>query len=145
MIKYLPYLTGRRLRRGSTQPTQHVRPSGPSVSLEEMGCEPILKLAATPDEAVSIIYTVVDKTIPSTFWEKLMYVSYATDRPGFSVGHPVGALALICLWVLLTWSTYTYGMLSQDDFASWRVFTTPMCMPIDWTGHFNSCMFVINY
>jgi hypothetical protein len=37
------------------------------VSLEEMGCEPILNLAATPDEAVSMIFTIVDKTIPSTF------------------------------------------------------------------------------
>jgi hypothetical protein len=46
-----------------------------------------------------------------------MYVSYATDRPGFSVGHPVGALALICLWVLLTCVTYAYGMLCQDDIA----------------------------
>ena len=26
-----------------------------SVSLEEVGCEPVLNLAATPDEAVSII------------------------------------------------------------------------------------------
>jgi hypothetical protein len=32
-----------------------------------MGCEPILNLVATPDEAVSIICTVVDKTTPSTF------------------------------------------------------------------------------
>jgi hypothetical protein len=38
-----------------------------SVSLEEVGCEPVLTLAATPDEAVSIICTVVDKTIPSIF------------------------------------------------------------------------------
>jgi hypothetical protein len=52
-----------------------------SVSLEDMGCEPILNLAATPDEAVSIICTVVDKTISSTFWEKLMYASYTTDWP----------------------------------------------------------------
>jgi hypothetical protein len=116
-----------------------------SVSLEAMGCEPILNLAATPDEAVSIIFTIVDKTIPSTFWEKLMYASYTTDRPRSSVGHPVGALALSCIWILLTWLTYAYGMLSQDDIPSWRVFTTPMCMPIVWTGHFNSCLFVINY
>ena len=34
-----------------------------------------------------------------------------------SVGHPVGALAIICLWVLLTWLTYAYGMLCQDDVA----------------------------
>ncbi len=33
-----------------------------------MDCEPVLNLAATtPDEAVSIICSVVDKTIPSTF------------------------------------------------------------------------------
>jgi hypothetical protein len=62
-----------------------------------MGCEPTLNLAATPDEAVSIICTVVDKTIPSTFWEKLMYASYTTDRQRSSVGHPFGPLALICL------------------------------------------------
>jgi hypothetical protein len=29
----LPYLTGRRLRRGSTRPTQHERPSGPLDTL----------------------------------------------------------------------------------------------------------------
>ncbi len=34
-----------------------------SVSFEGMGCDPILNLAATPNEAVSIICTVVDKTI----------------------------------------------------------------------------------
>jgi hypothetical protein len=80
-----------------------------------MGCEPVLNLAANPDEVVSIMCTVVDKTIPLMFWEKLMYVSYTTDRPGSSVGHSVGALAVICLWVLLTWLAYTYGMLYQDD------------------------------
>ncbi len=58
-----------------------------------MGCEPVLNLVAPPDEAVSIICTVVDKTISLTFWEKLMYVSYTTDLPGSSVGHPEGALA----------------------------------------------------
>ncbi len=51
-----------------------------------MGCEPVLNLAATPDEAVSIICTIVDKTILLTLWGKLVYVSYArtTDRPVFS-------------------------------------------------------------
>jgi hypothetical protein len=29
-----------------------------SVSLEEVGCEPVLNLAATPDEAVNIMCTV---------------------------------------------------------------------------------------
>ncbi len=50
-----------------------------SVSFEGMGCEPVLNLVATPDEAVSIIYTVVNKTILQTLWGKLMYVSYTTD------------------------------------------------------------------
>jgi len=34
-----------------------------------MDCEPVLNLAATPDEVVSIICTFVEKTIPSTFGE----------------------------------------------------------------------------
>jgi hypothetical protein len=40
-----------------------------SVSLEGMSCEPVLNLAATPAEAVSIIRTFVDKTIPSAIGE----------------------------------------------------------------------------
>ena len=55
-----------------------------SVSFAGMGCEPVLNLAATPDEAVSIICTIVDKTILLTLWGKLMYVSYTTDWPVFS-------------------------------------------------------------
>ncbi len=39
---------------------------------------------------------------------------WSVSVPG---GHPVGALAIICLWILLTWLTYTYGMLCQDDVA----------------------------
>ncbi len=54
-----------------------------SVSFEGMGCEPVLNLVATPDEAVSIICTVVNKTILQTLWGKLMYVSYTTDQPVF--------------------------------------------------------------
>jgi hypothetical protein len=54
-----------------------------SVSFEGMGCEPVLNLAATPNEAVSIICTVVDKTIRLTFGGRLMYLSYTTDRPMF--------------------------------------------------------------
>jgi hypothetical protein len=71
-----------------------------SVSFEGMDYEPVLNLSATSDEAVSIMCTFVDKTILSTCWGKLMYMSYITDWPGVSVGHPVGALATICLWVL---------------------------------------------
>jgi hypothetical protein len=49
-----------------------------------MGCEPVLNLVATPDEAGSIICTIVNKTILQTLWGKLMYVSYTTDWPVFS-------------------------------------------------------------
>jgi hypothetical protein len=49
-----------------------------------MGCEPVLNLAATPGEAMSIACTVVDKTILLTLCEKLMYVSYTADWPVFS-------------------------------------------------------------
>ncbi len=86
------------------------------MSFEGIGCEPVLNLAATPDEAVSIVCTIVDKTILLILWGKLMYVSYTTDWP-ISVGHIAGALAIICLWVLLKWLTYAYGMLCQDDVA----------------------------
>ncbi len=55
-----------------------------SVRFEGMGCELVLNLAATPDEAVRIICTIVDKTILITLWGKLMYVSYTTDWPVFS-------------------------------------------------------------
>ncbi len=55
-----------------------------SVSLDGMGCEPVLNLAATPEEAVSIICTVVDKTGLLTLCGKLMYLSYTTDWPVFS-------------------------------------------------------------
>ncbi len=55
-----------------------------SVTFEGMGCEPVLNLVATPDEAVSIICTVVNKTILQTLWGRLMYVSYTTDQPVFS-------------------------------------------------------------
>ncbi len=34
-----------------------------------------------------------------------------------SVGHPTGALAIICLWVFLTWLTCAYWMLCQDVIA----------------------------
>jgi hypothetical protein len=32
-----------------------------------------------------------------------------------SVGHPAGALTIICHWILLTWLTYAYGILCQKD------------------------------
>jgi hypothetical protein len=51
-----------------------------------------------------------------------------------SGGHLAGALAIICRWVLLTWLTYAYEMLCQDDIAPREFFTPPMCIPLvlDW-------------
>jgi hypothetical protein len=54
-----------------------------SVSFEGVGCEPVLNLSATPNEAVSIICTAVDNTILLILWGKLMCVSYTTDLPLF--------------------------------------------------------------
>ncbi len=48
------------------------------MSFKGIGNEPVLDLSTTPDEAVSIICTFVDKTVLLTFWGKLMYVSYTT-------------------------------------------------------------------
>ena len=48
-----------------------------------MGCEPVLNLSTTPDEAAGIICTIVDKTILLTLSGKLMFVSYTTDWPVF--------------------------------------------------------------
>jgi hypothetical protein len=83
-----------------------------SVSVDGMGCEPILNLAATPDEAVSIICTIVNKTILLTLWGKLMYVSYTTNQPVFSrASHRCSSFKLslgsfdmvdLCLWDALS-------------------------------------------
>jgi hypothetical protein len=54
---------------------------------------------ALPGEAVSIV-PFVDKIIQSTVCSKLLCLSYATDWPGVSVGHPAGALANFWRWVL---------------------------------------------
>ncbi len=116
-----------------------------SVSFERIGCEPVLNLVATPDEAVSIICTVVNKTILQTLWGKLMYVSYTTDQPVFSrascrcSSYNLSLVSFdmvdLCLWDALSRCR-----------SSWRGFTLPMCMPIIfWTGHINTCMFMINY
>jgi hypothetical protein len=60
-----------------------------------VGCDKPVSLTiavASSGKAVSI-GTLVDKLIPSTqVWLKYV-LSYATDRPGLSVGRPAGALA----------------------------------------------------
>ncbi len=61
-----------------------------------MGCEPVLNLAATPNEAVSIICTIVENSIFLTLWGKLMYMSNTTDRPVFSLVGNVGDMSATC-------------------------------------------------
>ncbi len=111
-----------------------------------MGCEPVLNLAATPDEAVSIICTVVDKAILLTLCGNAVCELAILLIGQCSVGHPTGALAIIYLWVLLTWLAYAYGTLCQDDVASGEVLLFQCaCQLFFLTGHINSCMFMINY
>jgi hypothetical protein len=107
-----------------------------------MGCEPTLSLAANPDEAVSIICTVVNKTILLTLWGKLMYVSYTTDRPVFSrASHRCSSYNL---------SLDSFDMVDlrlwdacQDDVAPGELLVQCPCQLFFWTGHINS--FMINY
>ncbi len=73
-----------------------------------------------------------------------MYVSYTTDWPGVSVGHPIGAPATNCLWIL--W--YGWLMLmgcSVNMILLLKSSTCPMFMqiPICRIWQFNSCMFMI--
>ena len=53
---------------------------------------------ALPGEAVSIWYFCLQDY--HQLCRKLLYVSYATDWPGVSVGHPARAVAIFCQWVL---------------------------------------------
>ncbi len=81
-----------------------------------IGCEPVLNLAATPDEAVSIMCTVVDKTVLLTLCGKLMYVSYTTDRPVFSRA-PRRFSSYNLSLDSFDMVTYACEMLCQDDVA----------------------------
>ncbi len=84
------------------------------VSFKGMGCEPVLNLAATPDDAVSIICNFVDKSIPSTLGEVDVWA--ITDRPSVSVGHYADALDIIIICGF-------FGMVdlcSYDALSIWR-------------------------
>ncbi len=115
-----------------------------SLSFEGTGCEPVLNLAATPDEAVSIVCTVVDKTILLTLWGKLIYVSYTTDRPVFSRASrrcssynlSLGSFDMVDLRL---WDA------CQDDVAHGKFVLLQCACQLFWAGHINSCMFMINY
>ena len=93
-------------------------------------------------EAVSI-GTLVDKLILSTqSW--LMYVlSYATDWPGLSVGHPMGALAYFCHWVLSIhgWLTLSV-MLCQKGTTSRETSTLIGCFTHTNCFGTNSCKII---
>ena len=93
---------------------------------------------ASSGEAVSIS-TLVDKLIPSTHMWLLYVSSLATDRPGLSVGRPVGAQAYF-----VSGFYYMVGLrlcdtlsVSEDDVASGVQGVVPL--PIVFGT--NSCIF----
>ena len=88
-----------------------------SVSLEEVGCEPVLNLAATPDEAVSIICTVCWQNYTFNLlvrswciWAILLsaMVFSRASRRCFSLNLSVGSL---------TWLTYALRDALSKDIA----------------------------
>jgi hypothetical protein len=104
-----------------------------SVSFEGMGCAPVLNLSATPDEAVSIICTIVDKTYFKLLGESwcmwaILLIGQCFSRASCrcsSYNLLLGSFNMVdlCLWDALSrWHN------------SWRVFTPLMCIPIvlDW-------------
>ncbi len=94
-----------------------------SVSLEEVGCEPVLNLAATPDEAVSIICTVCWQTIPSTFLGKVdvCELYYWPARVFRRASCRCSSLNLVV--GSLTWLTYALWDALSRWHRSWRVLT----------------------
>ncbi len=111
-----------------------------SVSLEGLGCEPVFNLAVTPEEAVNNMY-LLWQNYTFNLWEKLMYVIYTADQPGSSVGHPTGALALICRWVLWHgWLTLMGCSVRMTSYLESSTCLICMLIPIFRIGQFNSCM-----
>ena len=103
------------------------------VSCGGIGCEPVSSFAiALPGEAVSTVLF-ADKIIQSTFCSKLLYLSYATDWPSVSGGHPAGALAIFCRWVL--WHGW---LMLLCDILSWRVLLSIVLYPYLLLGSGNS-------
>ncbi len=105
-----------------------------SVSLEEVGCEPVLNLAATPDEAVSIICTVCWQKYTFNFLGEV-YVCELYYWPARVFSRASCRCSSYNLSVgSSTWLTYAlWDVLSRWQ-CSWRVLTPPMCMPLflDW-------------
>ncbi len=97
-----------------------------SVSLEGMGCEPVLNLAATTDEAVSIICTFIDKIIPSTFgrswcmWPILLSIQ----------GLQLGILQVLKL-------LFVFGFFDMVDLPLWNALSKWHC---SWRVLINQCV-----
>ncbi len=98
-----------------------------------MGCEPVLSLAATPDEAVSIKCTVVDKlclwllgavdVCELYYWPARVFSRASCRCSSFDLSLGSSDMIDLRLWDAL--SRWCW---------SWRVVTHPMCLPIllDW-------------
>ncbi len=114
-----------------------------SVSLQGMDCEPILNLAATTDEAVSIMCTVVDKTITSSFGRSWCMCAILLTGKGCLATRRCSSFNLSL--GSLTWLTYAYGMLCQDGVAPGEFLLLQCAYQFFWTGPFNSCMLMMNH
>ncbi len=112
--------------------------------LRRGGLWPVLNLAATPEEAGSIICTVVDKTIPSTFLGEVdvCELYYWLARVFSRASHRCSSYNLSV--GSLTWLTYALWDACQDDIAPGEYWLLQCACQFFWTGHFNSCMFTIN-
>ncbi len=54
----------------------------------------------------------------------MTYINYTTEQSGGSVGHPAGALAIVCFWFFYIWLTYAHGMRCQEKlviFLDWAL------------------------
>ncbi len=114
-----------------------------SVTLEGMCCEPALNLAAIPDEAVSIICTVVEKLYLQLSVE--VYVCKLYYQPTRVFRRASWRFSSFDLSLgSLTRLTYAYGMCCHNDVAPGDFLLIQCACQFFWTGHFNSCMCIIN-
>ncbi len=116
-----------------------------SASLEEVGCEPVLNLAATPDEAVSIIFTICWQNYTFNFVGNVYVCElyYWPARVFSRASHRCSSLNLSA--GSLIWLTYPLWDTLSRWHHSWWVLTLQCTCKCFWTRQFNSCMFTIDF
>ncbi len=103
------------------------------VSCGGIGCEPVSSVCHSSSWWGCEYSTFSWQHYTVNFCSKLLYLSYATDWPGVSVGHPAGALAIFCRWVL--WHGW---LMLLCDILSWRVLLSIVLYPYLLLGSGNS-------